>query len=70
MNESEIKRISHDLADENFEEKVKWFQSLTVEERLDVFFEYVDLIMEINPNIVKERYAEQFERTVHVLEKE
>lgn len=43
--------ISHDRADESIEAKAAWFQSLSLEERMELLCEYTDLILENNPDI-------------------
>ncbi|MBC8181904.1 hypothetical protein H8E88_12360 [candidate division KSB1 bacterium] len=51
------KNISHSRDKETIEAKAKWFQSLSLEERMDIFCQFTDLILENNPNIVKKKYA-------------
>jgi hypothetical protein len=46
--------ISHDRADEDIVAKAAWFQSLSVEERMELLCEFTDLILENNPGIGKE----------------
>ena len=43
--------ISHDRSEETPEAKARWFQSLSVEERMEIFCAYTDLILSINPSI-------------------
>ena len=43
--------ISHDRSEETPEAKARWFQSLSLEERMEIFCAYTDLILSINPNI-------------------
>jgi len=43
--------ISHDRADEDIVAKAAWFQSLSVEERMELLCEFTDLILENNPGI-------------------
>ena len=47
--------ISHDIRDESLEAKARWFQSLSLEERMDLFVSFTNLILENNPEIVKEK---------------
>jgi len=49
--------ISHDIRDESLEAKVRWFQSLSLEERMDVFVAFTNLILENNPGIVRQKYV-------------
>ena len=50
-----IGSISHDIRDESLEAKACWFQSLAVEERVDVFVAFTNLILENNPDVVKKK---------------
>jgi len=47
--------MSHDIRDESLEAKARWFQSLSLEERMDVFVAFTNLILENNPDIVKKK---------------
>jgi len=59
--------ISHDWADETIEAKARWFQSLSLAERMDVFVMFTDLILSINPNILEQRDAQYDPKRVRVL---
>ncbi len=48
---------SHDRADESAEAKARWFQSLSLEDRMELFCSYTELILENNPDIVKAERA-------------
>ena len=47
--------ISHSFADETIEAKAKWFQSLSLEERMDVFVAFTNLIVENNPGLLNQK---------------
>jgi hypothetical protein len=47
--------ISHDIRDESVEAKARWFQSLSLEERMEVFVAFTNLILENNPEIAKKK---------------
>jgi hypothetical protein len=49
------KSVSHDRRQESLEAKAVWFQSLSLEERMDVFVAFTNLILENNPGIVKKK---------------
>jgi len=49
------KSVSHDRRQESLEAKAVWFQSLSLEERMDVFVAFTNLILENNPSIVKKK---------------
>ena len=50
--------ISHSREDETPEAKARWFQSLTVEERMDWFSDLTEMILENNPSIADRRDAQ------------
>ena len=62
-----IPYISHDREEETLEAKARWFQSLTLEERMDYLCAITDLILENNPNAMRTKYAEPTARRVRVL---
>ena len=51
-------RVSHDRSEETPEAKARWFQSLTVEERMQVFCEMTELILQNNPEVVEKKNAQ------------
>jgi hypothetical protein len=59
--------ISHDWADESPEAKARWFQSLTMEERMDILCWFTDLILAANPRIVEQKRVEPVAGRVLVL---
>jgi len=64
-----IKSISHDFSDENLEAKAKWFQSLSLEERMEMLCFYTELIFENNPNVVERKNAELPTRSFRLITK-
>ena len=62
MNES----VSHNQAGEDIDAKARWFKSLSVEERMDVFVAFTNWILEKNPDIVNQKVRPTLEdvRTV------
>ena len=66
MNES----VSHSFADESIEAKAKWFQSLSLKERMDVFVAFTNLILKNNPEIAKKRHDRPASDRIRVLSKE
>lgn len=43
--------ISHKFKDESLEEKARWFQSLTMEQRIQNFCDYIELALALNPKL-------------------
>jgi hypothetical protein len=48
-----ISSVSHDSADEPLETKARWFKSLTPEERMQVFDEFTELLLSVNPGLLE-----------------
>ena len=46
-------RISYDRRDESLEAKARWFQSLTVQERLEIFSELTEVVLAANPRAME-----------------
>ena len=61
--------ISNDWSEETLEAKARWFQSLSLEERMDMLCTFTDLILTVNPGIVETRDAQQAQRRIRVLSK-
>ena len=61
--------ISHNREKETFAAKAKWFQSLSLEERMDIFCQFTDFILENNPNIVKKKYAKSTAGRIQIIRK-
>ncbi|MGQ9555615.1 MAG: hypothetical protein ACUVWR_16055 [Anaerolineae bacterium] len=62
-----MKSISHDLAEETLEAKARWFQSLTLAERMDMLCWFTDMVMSANPGIVEQKRAEPIAGRILVL---
>ena len=50
-----IGTISHDLQAETPEAKARWFQSLSLEERMEMLCLFTDLVFENNPLIAERK---------------
>jgi len=61
--------ISHDRRDETPEAKARWFQSLSLSERMDLLCFFTDLILTNNPGIVEQKDAQPTSGRVRVLSK-
>jgi hypothetical protein len=59
--------VSHDFREETIEAKGRWFQSLTLEERMEMLCEFTDLILSVNPNIVNQKDAQPITGRILVL---
>jgi hypothetical protein len=59
--------ISHDRQEETLEAKARWFQSLSLSERMELLCAFTDLILASNPKIVEQKDAQSIEGRVCVL---
>ena len=59
--------VSHSRREESPEAKARWFQSLSLAERMDLLCFFTDLILINNPNMVVQRHAQPSTRRVLVL---
>ena len=59
--------ISHDRQQETPEAKARWFQSLSLTERMAFFCSITDLIIENNPQVLKRKHAQPTPGRVCVL---
>lgn len=62
--------VSHDRSEDTPEGKARWFQSLTMEQRLAIFMDAFKLTLEINPNIIKANDAGPVRKGVQILVRE
>ena len=62
-----VPKISHDRLDESMEAKARWFQSLPLEERMDLLCEFTDMVLENNPDIAEVGRAESTPGRILVL---
>jgi hypothetical protein len=63
------KAISHDLQEETIEAKARWFQSLSLQDRMDLLCFFTDMILSNNPKIVDQKDAQPIAGRVRVLSK-
>ena len=61
------KTISHDWEEETPEAKARWFQSLSLAERMDLLCAFTDLILTLNPRIADRKDAKPIEGRVRVV---
>ncbi len=62
-----VKSSSHNRDLESDREKAKWFQSLSLEERMDYLCMMTDLILENNPQIAEAEDAQPPAKRVRIL---
>jgi len=59
--------ISHSIQEETPEAKARWFQSLSIEERMELLCTYTNLILAMNPHIVESKDARPITDRICVL---
>ena len=59
--------VTHDRKAETIEEKARWFQSLSLEERMDLLCAYSDMILEINPKVAEKKDAQSVTGRILIL---
>jgi hypothetical protein len=62
-----VHSVSHSRNDETLEAKALWFQSLTLEERMDYLCFITDLVLQKNPEMMRAKDAEPIAGRVRVL---
>ena len=68
MASTSARGVSHDRREETPEAKARWFQSLTLAERMDIFCSVTDLALTANPHLADERHAQSTSGRIRVLE--
>jgi len=59
--------IVHDYREETIEAKARWFQALSLTERMELLCWFTDLILTANPDIVEQKDAQPLAERVRVL---
>jgi hypothetical protein len=59
--------ISHDFEDETIESKARWFQGLSIEDRMQLLVEYVDLVLSVNPGLQEQDDAQPPQGRIRIL---
>ncbi len=61
--------VTHDREEEKIEAKTRWFRSLPLSERMEIFCSITDLALELNPSLQENKHAEPIAGRVQVLSK-
>ena len=59
--------LSHDRDEETPEAKARWFQSLSIQERMDLLCEFTDLALAMNPHLADMKDDQPTDRRVQVI---
>jgi hypothetical protein len=61
--------ISHNWQDESPEAKARWFQSLSLKERMDMLCFFTDMILQNNPKLMELKNVKPASRRIRILTK-
>jgi len=59
--------IRHGRQQESIEAKTRWFRSLSMDERIEVFCSFTDLALSVNPGLKERTHAQSIAGRVQVL---
>jgi len=59
--------VSHDRSEESLEAKARWFRSLPMAERMEVFCAMTDLALELNPALQDQKDAQPVPGRIQVI---
>jgi len=59
--------IRHDREQESIEAKTRWFRSLSMADRMEVFCNFTDLALSVNPNLKDRNHAQPIAGRIQVL---
>lgn len=59
--------VFHDRSAETPEAKARWFQSLSLSERMDLLCEMADLILTVNPKLAERKDDQPTQEGVRIL---
>jgi hypothetical protein len=59
--------VRHDRNQESIEAKTRWFRSLSIAERMEVFYSFTDLALSVNTNLKDRNHAQPIAGRIQVL---
>ena len=59
--------VTHDRGEETMEAKARWFQSLSLSERMDMLCAFTDLALSANPTLQERKHAQPVAGRIQVL---
>jgi hypothetical protein len=59
--------IGHDREQESIEAKTRWFKSLSIADRIEVFCNFTDMALSANPNLQGRSHAKPIAGRVQVI---
>jgi hypothetical protein len=59
--------VTHDRGEETMEAKARWFQSLTLADRMETLCAFTDLALSVNPTLQEHKHAQPVAGRIQVL---
>ena len=59
--------VTHDRGEESMEAKARWFQSLSLSDRMDMLCTFTDLALSVNPTLQEQKHAQPVAGRIQVL---
>lgn len=59
--------VEHDRKQESIEAKARWFQSLSMAERMEIFCEYTELALSVHPELKDKKYVKPIAGRIQIL---
>lgn len=60
--------VSHDPSEESFEAKARWFASLTMEQRFEMWGMFIEMVAECNPSLLRGKDVQPVPGRIQVIE--
>lgn len=60
-------KIHHDREQESIEAKARWFRSLSMTDRMEVFCNFTDLALSVNPDLKDRNHAKPIAGRIQIL---
>jgi hypothetical protein len=59
--------VEHDRQQETIEAKARWFVSLSMAERMDIFCSFTDIALSVNPGLKDRKHAKPIAGRIQIL---
>jgi len=61
------RRVCHSREEETLEAKARWFQSLSLQERMELFCEVTEMALAADPHLPERRHARSISGRIRIL---
>ena len=58
--------ISHDWNEDSLAEQARWFSSLPLEERMQIFDEFTEFLLSVNPSLLQNKKSDAAPTEAHI----